>query len=61
LDSGRSSSESGGTTSSWKIIVSIIRRSPGAGRMATSCSFERSTTRAIATLPDASIALSSSP
>ena len=38
-----------GTTSSWKSIVSIIRTSP-AGRIATSCSFERSTTRAIATL-----------
>jgi hypothetical protein len=60
LASGRSSSSSWGTTSSWKIIVSIISRSP-AGRMATSASFERMTTRAIATLPEASIAFSSSP
>src|ERR687883_67732 len=45
--SGRSSIESGGTISSAKTIVSIISTSPGAGRIATSCSFERSTTRAI--------------
>ena len=60
LESGRSSSSSCGTTSSWKIIVSIISSSP-AGRIATSCSLERMTTRAIATLADASMAFSSSP
>ena len=59
--SGRSSIESGATTSSAKIIVSIISTSPGAGRIATSCSLERSTTRAIATLPASRIASSSSP
>jgi hypothetical protein len=48
------------TTSSWKIIVSIIRML-FEGRIATSCSFERSTTFAIATLPARSIAPSSSP
>ena len=49
-----------GTTSSWKTIVSIISASPE-GRTATSCSFDRITTRAIATFSDSSIACSSSP
>jgi hypothetical protein len=51
-----------GTTSSAKIIVSIISTVPSrAGRIATSCSLERRTTRAIATLLDSCMALSSRP
>ena len=50
---------SDGTTSSWKSIVSIIRTS-FEGRIATSCSLERSTTRAMATLLASFIASSSS-
>ena len=61
LVDGTSSRSSAGTTSSWKIIVSIVSTSPSPGRIATSCSLERSTTRAIATLPDSRIASSSSP
>ena len=52
---------SGGTTSSAKIIVSIISTFPDAGRIATRFSLVRSTTRAIATLPDSRIAFSSRP
>ena len=56
-----SSMSSDGTTSSWKSIVSIIRTSPSPdGRIATSCSLERSTTRAMATLLASFIAPSSS-
>src|SRR3954453_21862235 len=58
--SGRSSIESCETTSSAKIIVSMHSRS-SCGRIATSCSLERSTTLAIATFPDSCIALSSRP
>ena len=54
-----SSMLSAGSTSSAKIIVAIPSASP-IGRSATSCSLERITTRAIATLPVSAIASSSS-
>ena len=49
------SSLSGGITSSANSIVSMAS-TPSRGRMATRFSFERRTTRAIATLAEASIA-----
>ena len=51
----RSSSESGGTTSSANSIVSMVS-TPLCGRIATRLSLLRSTTRAMATLPASSIA-----
>ena len=54
-----SSSESVGTTSSAKSIVSIAS-TPSRGRMATRFSLERITTRAIATFPASSMASTSS-
>src|SRR4051794_28187393 len=58
-EEGMSSIPSGGTTSSPKSIVSMVRTSPS-GRIATRFSLERITTRAIATLPDSFMASSSS-
>ena len=55
LPSGRSATSSGGTTSSENSIVSMARM-PSRGRMATSCSFERMTTRAMPTFSEASMA-----
>ena len=57
--SSTSSRRSGGRTSSANSIVAIPSASP-IGRIATSCSFERITTRAIATLFVSRIASSSS-
>ena len=54
-----SSMVSGSTTSSAKSIVLMLSTSP-IGRIATSCSLERMTTFAMATLPVSSIASSSS-
>ena len=57
-ESGSSSSFSGGTISSAKSIVLMPSTPPAIGRITVRLSFERITTRAIATLPASLIASS---